>query len=66
MSDEEAKVTINASHIHKLTVKSDRQCQRILVAIRQHVGKTKKQPVIYFDVAAFFGLPPDEIRKLIF
>ena len=66
MSENEAKVTIDASHIHKLTGKSTRQCQRIVKTIREHSQKEDWQPVTYFDVAKFFGLPPDDIRRLIF
>jgi hypothetical protein len=64
MSDEDSKILFGASNVFKLTHKSKRQCQRTIVAIRKFVGKTKKQPVTYFDGARYFGLSPADILRL--
>jgi len=66
MSNEKAKLVVKACNLKNLNDKSDRQNERILSQIREHVNKTKKQPVTYYDVADYYGIPPDKMKELLF
>ena len=57
------RIIVRNAFIQKFTGTGRRQASRILDAIRKSKKKDALQPVTTFDVAEFYGLNEDDVRK---
>ena len=58
----QGRIVIYAKDIHRITGRSERSAERMLVSIKEKLGKQKHQLVTWQEFCEFAGLDLQEVR----